>query len=93
MPKQLKKFEFKKGDDPRRNLKGRPKRTSLKEYARKYLESMTEEERVEYLNGLDADLVWKMAEGNPQNKDEMKVEGGELPILVKFLDENNRDTK
>src|ERR1035437_719729 len=49
---------------------GRPKGSgkSLKEYSREFLANMTDEERLDYLNGLPKDIIWKMAEGNPDNK-------------------------
>ena len=89
IPEQMKKFQFKKGDDPRRNLKGRPPRTSLKEYARKYLESMSEEERVEYLNGLNSEIVWRMAEGNPPQKTTID---GEIKLPQPILELGKKET-
>ena len=72
VPKQLKPFVFKKGN----KLGGRKKGKTLKEYARNYLSKMTEEERISFLNSLDPEIVWKMAEGNPPQKNtfEGKVE-------------------
>lgn len=65
VPKQLRKYVFKVGN----RGGGRPVGAkSLKTYTREYLESMTEEERVEYLNNLNPDFVWKMAEGLPDSK-------------------------
>jgi len=49
------------------NPKGRPKGKSLKTFAREYLESLPDDQKIEYLKTLDPDLVWKMAEGNPAN--------------------------
>ena len=83
VPKQLRKYVFKKGVSG--NPSGRPlDRKSLKTYAKEYLESMNEEERVEYLNGLQHDFVWKMAEGNPANNVELS---GELTSKIIKLDE------
>ena len=83
-PEHLKPYAFKKGN----TLGGRKKGKSLKEYSREYLANMTEEERIEYLNGLDRDLIWKMSEGNPASTQEItgkdggaiKIEGVEISI-------------
>lgn len=57
---------FKKGGMPG---PGRPKGSgkSLKEYSKEFLAAMTEEERLDFLDGLPKDIIWKMAEGNPKN--------------------------
>jgi hypothetical protein len=57
------------------NPKGRPKGKTLKEYCREYLACMTEEERQDYIDGLPKELIWKMAEGNPKNDDNLNVSG------------------
>ena len=77
--KQLQKYVFKKGN----KLGGRKKGKTLKEYARDYLAKMTEEERVEYLNGLDRDLIWRMSEGNPATKTTLD---GELKLPKPIMD-------
>ena len=48
------------------NLKGRPPGKTMKEYAREYLSKMNDEERDEWLDGLNKDIVWRMAEGQPK---------------------------
>lgn len=65
LPKQLEGFKWKKGQSG--NLKGRPKGKTLKEFAKEYLMSLPDDEKIEYLAELPKDIVWKMAEGNPQN--------------------------
>jgi hypothetical protein len=70
------------------NPKGRPKGKTLKEYCKGYLASMTDEERQKFLIGLPKEVIWKMAEGNPQN--DVTSDGNELnPILVKFINGDN----
>lgn len=56
---------------PPLNPTGRPKGKTLKEYAREYLMSLPDEEKMAYLAQLPKEIVWKMAEGNPhQTSDE-----------------------
>lgn len=70
---------YKKGQSG--NPKGRPPGTfSLKEYVKKKLASMTDEEREEYLEGLDKKTIWAMGEGNPDNKTDFNNTGN--PIIV-----------
>lgn len=47
------------------NPKGRPKGKTLKEFAREYLLSLPDDQKIAYLATLPTDIVWKMAEGNP----------------------------
>ena len=79
VPKQLQKYVFKKGQIA--NPKGRPKGNTLKEFARIYLEKITDEEKIKFLNSLDPDTVWKMAEGNPHQA----IEGNpDKPLIVQI---------
>ena len=65
IPKQLQPYIWKKGVSG--NPNGRPKGKTLKEFAREYLESLPDEEKIDYLASLPTEIVWKMAEGNPKN--------------------------
>lgn len=67
----LKPYQWKKGQSG--NVMGRPKGKSMKEYARQYLERMTDEERDAWLEGIDKDKIWEMSEGKP--KQDMDVKG------------------
>lgn len=63
----LKPYHFKKGNNA--NPGGRPKGAkSLKTYAKEYFERLSDEEKLKFLNTIDRELIWKMAEGNPSNE-------------------------
>lgn len=79
--KQLIPYQWKKGQSG--NPKGRPKGKTLKEFAREYLESLPDDEKVDYLSSLPTDIVWKMAEGNPESttKTDLTTLGEKLPDI------------
>ena len=64
---------FKKGQSG--NPSGRRKGSiSMKEFAKKYLETLPDDKKIEFLEGLPKDIIWKMAEGNPHSSTDAKVE-------------------
>lgn len=69
----LKGYQFVKGQSG--NPGGMKKGTkSMKTWAKEYLESLPDEERIAFMATLPSDLVWRMAEGNPKQDTESKVD-------------------
>lgn len=72
-------WQFKKGQSG--NPLGRTPGKSMKEFAKEYLASLTDEERIEYFEGMNKADIWKMAEGNPANTTALTgKDGGPIQI-------------
>lgn len=89
-------FQWKKGQSG--NAAGRPKGKTMKEYAKELLECQSEEERQDFLHGLPKEVIWKMAEGNPESKGELKTTGDinlnlTDPKLVKLAEKFEKELK
>ena len=79
--KPLVPFQWPKGVSG--NPKGRKKGSkSLKEFAREYLLSLPNDEKLSFLRALPPEIAWKMAEGNPHNTEDVKVHG---PTIAEIL--------
>lgn len=67
------------------NPGGRPPGVkSLKQYAKEYLLSLPEEEKLEYMRGMDKRTIWEMAEGKA--KQDVSVDG-EFKTKIISVDE------
>ncbi len=87
VPKQLRPYLWKKGVSA--NPAGRPKGKTLKEFAREYLMSLPDDEKVEYLASLPTEIVWKMSEGNPENKTDITSKGERILVMPPELINKN----
>jgi hypothetical protein len=76
------------------NPGGRPKGAkSLKQFAREYLEMLPPEEKIEFMKALPEELVFRMAEGNPHQSNESKVELTLPTPILDAIPKNNGNTE
>ena len=87
---RIRPWMWKKGQSG--NPAGRKKGKTMKEYARELLAKQTEEERQAFLHGLDKEIVWKMAEGNPKETKDLEVTF-EKPLVDLRVVRNNNSTR
>ena len=74
------------------NPKGRPKGKTMKEFAREWLERMTDDERDAFMDGLPKEVIWKMAEGMPETKTDITSKGEKINVNVVNYSEHNDTT-
>ena len=77
----LKPHQFKPGQTG--NPNGRPKGPSLKTWVKNHFESMTDEERAEFLNKIDPIKAWEMGEGKAESNNKTDITtGGEKIVFM-----------
>lgn len=93
VPKQLQAHVFKKGQSG--NPGGRPKGSkSLKQFAKEYLESLPDDEKLDYMEGMDKKIIWEMAEGKAISNIDHTTKGKELPTpLLANVQTNDSTTE
>lgn len=77
----LKPWQFKPGQSG--NPSGKPKGTiSLKKFAQKYIQELSEEEKLKFLTGLNKKDIWEMAEGKAENKTDITTDGQPINFIM-----------
>ena len=77
----LKPYQWKKGQSG--NPKGGKPGKSMKTFVREYLEGLPDKDRREFLEHINPELAWRMAEGNPP-QDVNLGQSPEMPFIIKI---------
>lgn len=75
------------------NPDGRPVGKTLKEWAREHMMKMTEDERNEFVKGLPKDVLWRMAEGNPHQTEDITSKGEKIVPIYGGVSKHDSDQK
>lgn len=68
------------------NPAGRPKGKTLKEYQAEQFRAMSDEQKEDFLKEIQKSERWRMAEGNPPQKNETEVSGNITINRINFDD-------
>ncbi len=79
----LKPTQWKKGQSG--NPKGKKPGKSMKTYLKERFEKMTDKEKIDFLNRVEPNMAWRMAEGNPKTEVEadLNVKAEKIAEVIK----------
>lgn len=75
------------------NPAGRPKGKTMKEFAREYLMNLDDDKKKEWLDKVGFETIWKMAEGNPHQTEDITSDGEKIVPIYGSISRYNSDKK